>query len=149
MPKEIHSSQAIPIPVAKELLKKREEDAWSQKEELSYIQKEALEHAIIASRCNFKDAETLVKDLIDEFSISTLHAVTLANILPSTIDEVRQLIQPESKKISTETIQTILEQILKIEKTIISKKPFVEKEELLLEDKEIDPEQIPSDLQDS
>ena len=148
MPKEIHSSYAISIPTAKKLLKKREEDAWSQKEELSYIQKEALDHAIAASRCDAKDAEMLIVDLKKDFKLSNLNAITLSNILPNTIDEVRQLTSPDSKKMNTETIQAILDRVLKVKTITKVEKTITSEEEFHFEEKEVNPNQVPSDLHD-
>lgn len=111
MPKEIHVSQPISIPEARELLIKREHEAREKRQDLSYMQGVALDHALIVSRTTGTAARQLIEDLIENHRISNLGAIALANTLPDTIDEIRQVLEPESRKMTTEVLEEILELI--------------------------------------
>ncbi len=149
MPKEIHSSQPITIAEAFELLKEREKDAIAQDKELSYMQKEAMDHARFTTRLTGEDASSLSTRLMEEMGISPLGAISLTNTLPTTIDEVRQILDVEARKMETETIKKILEIIQSVERIEeIPEEEYytVEEEEFDLVEKEIDESQIPDDL---
>ena len=151
MPKKIHSSRLIPIALARDLLIRREQEAWENKSELSFIQKEALTHAVIVSKSESSDAEALFKVLIEKFKLSELSAIAITDILPTTIDELRQLLDQHSKKITTEELEEIMEIVLKIErKTIKSPQPSEEMEEDEMEDYEMEKAdiEVPLDLAD-
>jgi DNA-directed RNA polymerase subunit F len=147
MPKEIHVSEPISIAEAKELLMKRYDEAKEKKEELSYMQSIALDHAISTTRTTGADARKVINELIEKFRISNLGAISLANTLPDTIDEVRQILDPESKKMETETIEEILKILNKAERV----KPDFSKIEYPSDEDEFEKEfedekEIPSDI---
>ncbi len=149
MAEEIHHSEAISIAEVKQILLDRLEESG----ELSYMQRLALEHAQLVSRTSADVAKKLVDDLIEKFRLSTKGAITLANFLPDTIDEIRQLLGKEAIMMETETVEEILntlsmvERLSKKDKERIDKENIVEEEkEVIDEDKEIDESMIPEDL---
>lgn len=148
MPKEIHHSEPISIAEAKELLMQRAKEAKEQEEELSYMQSVALDHAIITARSSGEDARKLIDELIETYRISNIGAISLSNSLPTTIDEVRQILDPESKKMDTETIEAILERINQVDRADPDFEFFEEDENLeFYEDKEVE-EGLPEGLED-
>lgn len=151
MPKEIHSSIPVSIPEVRELLLARKRDVEKDQEELSYMQMVALDHALLISQISAEDAKNLVENLMTTFNISDKGAITLANYMPDTIDEVRALLDPESKTMETEILEQILEMLNAV--------PRLEKKGLLEEATEEDydnlddfgkevPEDIPEELED-
>ncbi len=63
MPKEIYQSEPISLPEVKDLLIKRSHDG----EELSYMQRIALEHAQLVSRISAETSQQLMTELIEKF----------------------------------------------------------------------------------
>lgn len=146
MPKEIHSSKPITIAEAYELLWDREKDAVALGKELSYMQKEAMDHARFTTRSSGEDARKFVEFLTDTLKISQLGAISLANTLPNTIDEIRQILDVEGRKMDTEIIEKILSKIEKIDRleNIPEETKYIEEE--YLEEKEVNPAIIPDDI---
>lgn len=146
MPKEIHVSKPISIPEARELLIKREKEAREKRVDLSYMQGIALDHALITSRTTGAAARELIEDLIETHRISNLGAIALTNTLPDTIDEVRQILEPESRKMETEVLESILERIRGTDRlTEADYSLYDEPTDDFIEDKEI-PDDIPEDV---
>lgn len=146
MPKEIRNKTAITIAEAYDLLMQREKDSKAYEMPLSFMQKEALEHARTTRKCSAADAKSLVKDLVEVYGVSTIAAITTTNTLPDTIDELREMLQPDSKKMNSENLQKIIARIEQIERLEIALSDTIEEEEEDLLDKEIDMDQIPEDL---
>ncbi len=146
MPKEIYQSEPISIPEVKDLLIKRSQDG----EELSYMQRIALEHAQLVSRISAESSQKLMTELIEKFRLSDKAAITLANYLPDMIDEIRQLLGKEVSMMETETITEILELLLAVEKIEEKDRRIdidsLESKETEEEEKEIDSSTIPEDL---
>ncbi|RMG21708.1 MAG: hypothetical protein D6732_26945 [Methanobacteriota archaeon] len=152
MPKEIHSSIPVSIPEVRELLLARKKEVEKEQEELSYMQMVALDHAILISQISAENARNLVENLMTTFNISDKGAITLANYMPDTIDEVRALLDPESKTMETETLEKILEMlnaVPRLEKKGLIDDHVAEDEYDEFDDfgKEI-PEEIPEGLED-
>lgn len=147
MPKEVYHSDPISIPEVRELLIDRAKEG----EELSYMQRIALEHAQLVSRISSEKSKELIDELIEKFRISTKAAITLANFIPTTVDEVRQLLWKEALSMETETLEEILELVSKTElleeatknKQIADLDEQPEDEE---DEKEVDDSMIPDDL---
>jgi len=150
MPKEIYNSEPISLPEVRNLLLQRAKEG----EELSYMQRIALEHAQLVARISSDDAKLLIDLLREKFRISEQGLITLVNFMPDTIDEIRQLLGKDAITMETETLYVILEELLKVERLDEAKKKS-ELEELDAEDddddeledeKEIDESMIPEDL---
>ncbi len=150
MPKEIHSSIPVSIPEVREMLLARKKDAEKQMEELTYMQSVALDHAQLISKISAENAKNLVEELMTTFDISDKGAITLANYMPDTVDEIRVLLDPESKTMETEILEKILEMLNKVPR--LDKKGLLEEESPVEEElddyaKEV-PEDIPEGLED-
>ena len=135
MPREITNKSPVTIAEARELLVER-----SEADELSYLQRGALEHAHITAKVSADIAKELTKILVSRYRIELDNAITLVNILPNNIDELRQLLS-DTSKYPTEIIEDILELI----KLIEEEKPISEKfhtplSEEILKEKETDEE---------
>ncbi len=146
MPKEIYHSEPISIPEVKQLLIARAKDG----DELSYMQRIALEHAQLVTKISAESAKSLIEELMEKFRLSDKAALTLANFMPNTIDEIRQLLGKEIVAMETETVEEILESLLavelldEIEKTIdIDEIEGIPNDD---EEKEIDESMVPEDL---
>lgn len=145
MPKEIYRSDPISLPEVKKLLLDR-----SKEEELSYMQRIALEHAQIVSRISDEDAKRLVDIFVEKYRLSDNGAITLANYMPNTIDEIRQLLGKDAISMETETIEEILSELSNI-KLLDDKEKYIDIDKLEIaeeaeEEKNIDESQIPEDL---
>ena len=145
MPKEIYRSDPISLPEVKKLLLDR-----SKEEELSYMQRIALEHAQIVARITDEDAKRLIDIFVEKYRLSNNGAITLANYMPNTIDEIRQLLGKDAISMETETIEEILNELSNI-KLLDDKEKYIdidklERAEEAEEEKEVDDSQIPEDL---
>ncbi|MHA2248705.1 MAG: hypothetical protein ACXAD7_00010 [Candidatus Kariarchaeaceae archaeon] len=146
MPKEIYQSEPISLPQVKKLLVNRAQEG----DELSYMQRIALEHAQLVSRISAESAEKLVNDLIEKFRLTDKASITLANFIPDNVDEIRQLLGKEASTMETETLEEILEVLLAVEK-LDEKEKQIDIDELESKakeevEKEIDESMIPEDL---
>jgi DNA-directed RNA polymerase subunit F len=146
VPKEIYHSEPISIPEVKQLLIARAKDG----DELSYMQRIALEHAQLVTKISAESAKSLIEELMEKFRLSDKAALTLANFMPNTIDEIRQLLGKEIVAMETETVEEILESLLAVELLDEMEKAIDidEIEDIPLEDeeKEIDESMVPEDL---
>jgi DNA-directed RNA polymerase subunit F len=143
LPKKIYHSEPISVPEVRELLIERAKEG----EELSYMQRIALEHAQLTSRISAEVSRTLIEDLKESFRISDKGCITLANFIPDTVDEIRQLLGKEASTLETETLEQILEKLLAVEK-LDDEERYIDIDELdeEPEEKEIDESMIPEDL---
>lgn len=145
MPKKIYQSEPISLPEVKKLLFDRAKEG-----ELSYMQRIALEHAQLVSRITSEDAKKLIETLEEKYELSANGAITLANYMPDTVDEIRQLLGKDAISKETETLESILEELNSIN-ILDEKERFIdldklEDEALSEQQKEIDEELIPEDL---
>lgn len=146
LPKEINESEPISIPQVRELLIQRAKDG----DELSYMQRIALEHAQLTSRISATAAENLVSELVEKFRISNKGAITLANFIPSTVDEIKQLLGKEAT-FETDTFDEILQVLLSVDYLDESEREIDidaldEESDLETEEKDLDESMIPEDL---
>jgi DNA-directed RNA polymerase subunit F len=146
VPKEIYHSEPISIPEVKQLLIARAKDG----DELSYMQRIALEHAQLVTKISAESAKSLIEELMEKFRLSDKAALTLANFMPNTIDEIRQLLGKEIVAMETETVEEILESLLAVELLDEMEKAIdideIEGVPLEDEEKEIDESMVPEDL---
>ena len=66
VPKEIYHSEPISIPEVKQLLIARAKDG----DELSYMQRIALEHAQLVTKISAESAKSLIEELMEKFRLS-------------------------------------------------------------------------------
>lgn len=147
MPEEIHHRELISLPEVREILLNR----LKETDDLSYVQRIALEHAQLVARIDATTAKELIDGLMEKFRISHKGAITLANYMPDTIDEVRQLLDKDATLMETETIQEILDTLSSIERLSKKDKEIqvtdkTEETELIEEEKETDESDIPEDI---
>lgn len=150
MSKEIYESDPISIPEVRQLLL----DRANEGDELSYMQRIALEHATLTSRVSAKVAKSLVEELMEKFSLTKKGSITLANFLPDTVDEIKVLLGKESGNFEQETFEEMLNILLGVETLSMDQRAqelmqIDEEEEFDSEesdDKEIDESIIPEDL---
>ncbi|NHJ12606.1 MAG: hypothetical protein EAX95_02975 [Candidatus Thorarchaeota archaeon] len=108
MPKEILSEEEIPIPRVKKLLSQR-----SKEGELSFQQTITLEHASAFSKVAPAVADKLTERLMKSYDISRALAVQVINIAPTTVEEMRTILDARSTDLTDEQIQEIVEIIEK------------------------------------
>jgi len=149
MPKEIYESNPISIPEVRQLLIDRAKEG----EELSYMQRIALEHAHLTSRISAETANHLIEELVEKFSLSKKGAITLANFIPDMVEEIKVLLGKESGNFEQETFEEMLELLLSVEllspeQAEIELESIDEEEEESFgeEEKEVDDAMIPDDL---
>ena len=148
MPKEIYESDPISVPEVRKILL----DRAMEGEDLSYMQRIALEHAQLTSRISSDVAKKLVDDLMKTFSMTKKSAITLANFIPNNIEELKVLLGKEAGNYEQESFDKMLEKlnglklltIDQIEKEL--KEIDDEKAKSEDENKEIDESMIPEDL---
>lgn len=108
MVKKVYESRKITLPEALEYLRQRIESGG---EDANYYQRIALEHAESFSKTNAKRARAIVEMLIEDYRLSETAAISVANVLPDTIDELRAVIGSEARTINTDTLYEMLNKI--------------------------------------
>jgi DNA-directed RNA polymerase subunit F len=112
VPREVLDKKSITIPEAMKILQERSEES-----ELSYWQRVAFEHAMQNARIEPEEALDILKKLKKEFDLSKLSMYTIANILPPSPEELKDLLQKEPKMLTESDIKKMFEII----------KPYIEK----------------------
>ena len=148
MPKEIYESDPISVPEVRKILL----DRAMEGEDLSYMQRIALEHAQLTSRISSDVAKKLVDDLMKTFSMTKKSAIALANFIPNNIEELKVLLGKEAGNYEQESFDKMLEKLNGLKLLTIDQ---IEKELKEIDDerakseeenKEIDESMIPEDL---
>lgn len=106
MPREVLGKKPITIAEAMASLQQRSEES-----ELSYWQRVAFEHAMHHARIEPQESREIVAKLIKNFGISELSAFTIANILPTTQEELKDLLQKDPMILSNAVAKKIFEYI--------------------------------------
>lgn len=104
MPKEIVSEEEIPLPQVKKLLSKR-----SKESELSFQQTITLDHASSFSKLAPAESAKLVDRLMSNYSLTRFQAVQIVNIAPTTVEELRAILDSKSGDITDEQLSEIAE----------------------------------------
>jgi len=107
----VEEERAKPITISevKNILKKVEKD----RKEMLYEQKIALEHAHKFAKLSVKKADELVKELSKLEFLQEIHAYKIADILPTTSDDVKTIFAKERITLSENDINQILELVKK------------------------------------
>ncbi|MDI6856348.1 MAG: RNA polymerase Rpb4 family protein [Candidatus Thermoplasmatota archaeon] len=98
----------LTLPQVKKLLEKAQKER-----ELSYIQKLALEQAQKLSKLTLTKSESLVEELKKIERITEPLAYKIADLLPSTLKELRAVFVKERFSLSSEELNSILELVKK------------------------------------
>ena len=112
MPREVLEKKPLTISEAMRILQER-----SEQSELSYWQRVAFEHAMQNARIEPEESREIVEKIAKKFGISELSAYIIANILPPSTEELKDLLSKEPKLLTKEEFKKIYEII----------KPFVDK----------------------
>ena len=102
-------AKPVSISEVKNILKKIEKD----RKELLYEQKIALEHAHKLAKLSVKKSEGLIKELLKLEFLHEIQAYKIADILPSTEDDVKTIFAKERITLSENDIKKILDLIEK------------------------------------
>ena len=108
MPKEIISEEEVTLPQVKKLLAQRAKEG-----ELSFQQSITLEHASTFSKMAPAVATKLVERLIKSFEINRAQAVQIVNISPTTIEELRSILDAKSTNLSDDQMIEIVDLVIK------------------------------------
>ncbi|MHA2379512.1 MAG: RNA polymerase Rpb4 family protein [Candidatus Thorarchaeota archaeon] len=108
MPKEIISEEETTLPRVKKLLSQRGKEG-----ELSFQQNITLEHASTFSKMAPAVAEKLVDRLIKNFGLTRAQAVQVVNIAPTTVEELRTILDARSTDVTDEQISEIVQIVSK------------------------------------
>lgn len=100
--------KSITLAEVKKILEEKSGD-----EELSAIEQTTLDYVAKFTKVEAEQARKLVKKLCSEYGLSENVAIQVVNIMPETIEELRTILGKEEKKLEGETVQEILELILK------------------------------------
>ena len=106
------NSEFVSIPMVKNIL-----EEVSEGRELNYEQKLALEHATYSVQTTTKDAEKLIKALMEHDRITEALAFKIVEIWPTHPDDVKAIFAKERFTIKEEDIQDILQKVADHEKT--------------------------------
>ncbi len=108
MPREIISEEEVTLPMVKKILSKR-----SKEGELSFQQTITLEHASFFSKMAPAVSVKLVERLIKGYEITRAQAVQIVNIAPTTLEEIRTILDARSTELTEEQLIEIVDLVLK------------------------------------
>ncbi|MHA1905990.1 MAG: hypothetical protein ACW98Y_01745 [Candidatus Thorarchaeota archaeon] len=97
MPKEIVGEEEITLPQVKKLLSKRGKES-----ELSFQQSITLEHASTFARMAPAVATKLIARLMKNYELTRFQAVQIINIAPTTIEELKTILDTRSSDLTEE-----------------------------------------------
>ena len=106
MPRDVLDKKPITISEAMRILQQRSEES-----ELSYWQRVAYEHAMQNARIEPEESREILEKLLKEFDLSELSAFTIANILPPSPEELKDILQKEPKMLTESEINKMFEVI--------------------------------------
>ena len=109
MPKEIISEEEVTLPQVKKLLAQRSKEG----EGLSFQQSITLEHASAFSRMAPAVAKKLVKRLVDNFEVNQAQAVQIVNIAPTTVEELKSILDTKSTSLTDEQMFALVDLVIK------------------------------------
>jgi len=98
------TGRLVSLPEVKNILKKIEKE----RKELIYEQRIALEHAQKFAKLSVKQTKDLIKDLMKLENIGEAHAYKIADILPTSEDDVKAIFAKERVTPSESEIKDIL-----------------------------------------
>ena len=106
MPRDVLDKKPLTISEAMRILQQRSEES-----ELSYWQRVAYEHAMQNARIEPEESREILEKLLKEFDLSELSAFTIANILPPSPEELKDLLQKEPKMLTEPEINKMFKVI--------------------------------------
>ncbi|MHA1200994.1 MAG: RNA polymerase Rpb4 family protein [Candidatus Heimdallarchaeaceae archaeon] len=106
MPRDVLDKKPLTISEAMRILQQRSEES-----ELSYWQRVAFEHAMQNARIEPEESREILEKLLKEFDLSELSAFTIANILPPSPEELKDILQKEPKMLTDLEVSKMFEVI--------------------------------------
>lgn len=102
----VEEGRLVSLAEVKDLLEKAQKD----REELTYEQKIALEHAIRFARVDPKAAKGIIQDITKEFpDLDPKFAFKLADLVPQHPDDVRSILQKATVDLSEDDCAKVVE----------------------------------------
>jgi len=108
MPKEIIKEEEVTLPQVKKLLAQRGKEG-----DLSFQQSITLEHASSFSRMAPAVSVKVVEKLIKSYDMTRSQAVQIVNIAPTTIEELKSILQSRTTNLTDEQLIEIVDLIVK------------------------------------
>ncbi|MFW9794314.1 MAG: RNA polymerase Rpb4 family protein [Candidatus Thorarchaeota archaeon] len=108
MPKEIISEEEVTLPQVKKLLAQRGKEG-----ELSFQQSITLEHASAFSRMAPAVSIKVVEKLMKSYEMTRPQAVQIVNIAPTTIEELKSILQSRTTNLTEEQMIEIVDLVIK------------------------------------
>ncbi len=108
MPREVISEEEVTLPQVKKILAQRGKES-----ELSFQQSITLEHASLFSRMAPAVSKKLVERLMRNYEITRAQAVQVANIAPTTTEELRTILDARTTDLTDEQLGEIVEIVKK------------------------------------
>ena len=105
MPRKIIDRKLLTYPEVKEVLSKRAENG-----ELNYIQRVTLDYVTKFSKMSVETAKKLIDTLINKYSLDEEIAYQIANVAPTTPQELSVFI-PSTSSLTKEDLKSIAELI--------------------------------------
>ena len=99
----MEDKKMVSLSEVKEMLSARQEEG-----ELTAEQKLSLEHAQKFARADAKKAKKLIKELLELGFVSEVNAVKIADLMPSTADDVRLIFSKERASVEKKDIEKVL-----------------------------------------
>lgn len=106
MPRDVLDKKPLTISEAMRILQQRSEES-----ELSYWQRVAYEHAMQNARIEPEESREILEKLLKKFDLTVLSAFTIANILPPSPEELKDILQKEPKMLTESEISKMFEVI--------------------------------------
>lgn len=113
MPREGLDKKPLTISEAMRILQVRSEES-----ELSYWQRVAFEHAMQNARIEPEESREIVEKLIKKYKLTELSAYSIANVLPPSLEELKDMLSKEPQILTDSDIKEIF----------IIIKPFIDRE---------------------
>ena len=104
----MEDKKVVTLAEVKEILTERQSDG-----ELTAEQKLALEHASKFARTDSKKAKKLVKELVELGFVSEVNATKIADLMPTTADDVRLVFSKERASVEKKDIEKVLSVVQK------------------------------------
>ncbi len=113
MPKEIIGQEEVTLAQVKKILSQRAKEERERGSELSFQQLITLEHATIFSKMAPAVSKKLVERLVKKYGITRAQAVQVANIAPTTLEELRTILDARTTNLTDEQLAEIVEIVKK------------------------------------
>ena len=108
MPREVISEEEISLPLVKKIVSKRGKEG-----ELSFQQTITLEHSTTFAKMTPAVATKVEEKLIEAYHLSRIQAVQIVNISPTTLEELKTIIDAKSTNLTQEQFDEIVDLITK------------------------------------